>query len=106
MYFNQSEQCSATVNIDFGLLSKHFCVNDKHDRLVTVYTNCPGPMLKMDPMPRYTGIKTLENLLQNQKANDLVTQFVALGMKAIQRLHRLFFWVDLNLLYSMIKFDS
>ena len=58
IYFNQSEQCSTAVNINGGLLSKHFWVNDKHDKLVPAYTNCSGPMIKMATMLIFTGIKT------------------------------------------------
>ena len=35
-----------------------------------------------------------------------MTQYVALGMRAIPHLHKLLFWVDINLLYDMFKFDS
>ena len=85
MYFNQSEQYSTAVNIDGGLLSKHFWANDKHVRLVTVYTNCFGPMSKMATMPRYTGIR--KPLKSSTEPVDLVTRFVALGMRAIPSLH-------------------
>ena len=76
--------------IDGGLLSKHFLVNDEHDRLVIVNTNGTGPMMKIAIMPRYTGIKkTFKNLLQNQKANDLATRYETLGMRAIPSFHKI-----------------
>ena len=91
--------------IDGGLLSKHFLVSDEHDRLVIVYTNGSGPIIKIATMPGYTGIKkTFKNLLQNQKANDLATRYETLGMRAIPSFHKLLFWVDLNLLTACSNF--
>ena len=47
------------------------------DKLARIYTSCSDHMTKMVAMPIYG--KTLKILLKNQKADYLVTWYVALG---------------------------
>ena len=49
-------------------------------------------------------IKTFENLLRNQMANDLQTQYASLGIQALPRLLKWWPLVDLDLFYSKVKF--
>ena len=50
------------------------------DKLAKIYTNCSGHMTKMANTPIY-GKNPLKNLfLLNQKADDLGTSYIALGM--------------------------
>ena len=51
-----------------------------YDKLAKIYTKYFGHMIKMATMPIY-GKNLFKNiLLQNQKASDLGTWYVALGM--------------------------
>ena len=59
-----------------------------YNKLAKIYTNCFGHMTKMAEMPIYG--KTLKNLLlENQKADDLGTWYVASGMWGLPSLFRL-----------------
>ena len=49
-------------------------------------------------------VKTLKNLLQNQQIDDLETWYVALSMRVLPRLYKLWPWIDLDLLYIKVKF--
>ena len=52
-------------------------------------------------------VKTLEYLLLwNQKAIGFRTWYVALGLWAQPGLHKWWIYVDLDLLYGKVKFDS
>ena len=56
-----------------------FHMKTPYDRLAKIYTKCTGHMTKMAATPIYG--KTLKNLLlQNQKADDLGTWYVALWL--------------------------
>ena len=51
-----------------------------YDKMAKIYAKYFGHMTKMAAMPIY-GKKTFKNLLlQNQKADDLGTWYIALGM--------------------------
>ena len=49
-------------------------------------------------------VKTFKNVLRNQLANDLWTLYIASGTRTLQSLFRRWSWVDLDLLYSKVKF--
>ena len=49
-------------------------------------------------------VKTLKYLLQNQKANDLETQYAASGALVLPSLFKWWPWVDLDLFYGKVKF--
>ena len=57
-------------------------------KLASIYTNCSGHIAKMATMPIYGKNPLKKLLLQNQKADDLRTWYVALGMWAPSRLHK------------------
>ena len=50
-----------------------------YDKLAKIYTNCSGHMTKMANMPIYCK-NALKNVLENQKAHDLETWYVAFAM--------------------------
>ena len=59
-----------------------------YDKLAKVYANCSSHMTKMATTTKY-GKKPFKNLLlQNQKAAELETWYVAFGMLAIPILHK------------------
>ena len=62
-----------------GPIELKFPVKTPYDELIIIYTKYIGYMTKMAAPPIY-GINLLKNLLQNQKASDLETWYVALGM--------------------------
>ena len=45
-----------------------------------------------------------ENLLWNQKANDLETWYAALGTQILPSLFKWWPWVDTDFFYGMVKF--
>ena len=49
-------------------------------------------------------VKTLKNLLRNQKAYDLETLYVALGAQVLPNLSKWCPWVAIDLLYGKVKF--
>ena len=49
-------------------------------------------------------VKTLKNLLQKQKTNDLETWYVALCMEVLPKLFKLWPWIDLDFFYAKVKF--
>ena len=61
-----------------------------HDKLAKIYTNCSGHMTKMANTPIY-GKNPLKNLfLQNQKADDLGSWYIALGMHFYEEIFEMF----------------
>ena len=63
-----------------GPIKLKFHVETPYDAGTKICSNGPGHMTKMVAMPIY-GKKTFKNLLlQNQKADDLGTWYVALGI--------------------------
>ena len=50
-------------------------------------------------------VKTLKNLLRNQKADDLETWYAALGARVLPSLFKWWPWVDLDLFYGRVKFS-
>ena len=68
-----------------------------------IYTNEFGHITNMAAMPIYGKKKTLKNLLlQNQLTDDLETWYVALSMRVLPRLYKLWPWVDLDLFYAKV----
>ena len=65
-----------------------FQMKTPYDRLTKIYIKCASHMTKMATTPIYgkTPFKCL--LLWNQKANDLGTWYVALGMWALPDLYK------------------
>ena len=49
-------------------------------------------------------VKTLKNLLRNQKADDLETWYAASGARVLTSLLNWWPWVDLDLIYCTVKF--
>ena len=49
-------------------------------------------------------VKTLKNLLWNQKADDLETWYAALGTQVLPNSFKWWSWVDLDLFYGKVKF--
>ena len=49
-------------------------------------------------------VKTLKNLLQNQKTDDPEIWYVALSMPGLPKLFKLCPWVDLGPFYAKVKF--
>ena len=67
-----------------GPIEFKFHVKTPYDKLAKIYAKYFGHMIKMAATPIYYK-KTFKNLLlQNQKADDLGTWYVALGMWAYQ----------------------
>ena len=60
-------------------------------------------MTKMAATPIY-GQNLKKELLRNQKADDLETWYVALGVRVIPSLFKWYPWVDLGLFYGKVKF--
>ena len=56
----------------------NFYMKTPYNKLAKINTKCSGHMTKMVDIPIYG--KNHKNLFQNQKANDLGTWYVALGM--------------------------
>ena len=54
--------------------------------------------------PRTYMVKTLKNLLLNQKADDLETWYASAGARVLPSLLKWWSWVDLDLVYSKVKF--
>ena len=54
-----------------------------YDKFTKIYTNCYGHIIKMADIPKYCK-KNIKNLLHDQKADDIGTWFVTLGMGACQ----------------------
>ena len=64
-----------------------------------------GNLIKMAAMPIY--VKTLKNLLlQNHNADCLETWYVASEDLVYLSLYKLGRWVDLDLFYGKVKYDS
>ena len=62
-----------------GPIELKFHVKTPYDKLAKIYTKYVGTLTKMTAMPIYG--KTFKNLLlQNQKAFDIGTWYVVLGM--------------------------
>ena len=60
-----------------------------YDKLAKIYAKCFGHMTKMATTPIYGKKKTLKNLLlQNQKADELGTWYVALGLWGLPSLFK------------------
>ena len=57
-------------------------MNTTCEKLSKIYTNCYGHMTKMADIPLY-GKNLLQNLLQNQKADDLGTWYVTSGLNIL-----------------------
>ena len=57
-----------------------FHMKTPYDRLAKIFTNCTGHMTKMATTPIYGKKNPQISSLWNQKANDLGTWYVALGM--------------------------
>ena len=49
-------------------------------------------------------VKTLKNVLRNQKADDLESWYAALGAQVLPSLFKWWPWVDLDLFYDKVKF--
>ena len=64
-----------------------FHMKTPFDRLAKIYTCCTGHMTKMTTTPIY-GKNPLISSFWNQKAKGLGTWYVALGMWALQDLHK------------------
>ena len=62
-------------------------VKSPYDKLDKIYTKYFGHMAKMAAKPIYDK-KPFKNLLQNQKASDLETWYVALGMWGLPSLFK------------------
>ena len=60
-------------------------------------------MTKMVAMPIY-GKNLKENLLRNQKADDLKNRYAASGARVLSSLFKWWPWVDLDLFYGKVKF--
>ena len=60
-------------------------------------------MSKMAVMPIYM-VKTLKNLLRNQKADDLETWYAASGARVLPNSFKCWLWVDSDLSYGKVKF--
>ena len=58
-----------------------------YDKLAKIYAKYFGHMTKMAATPIF-GKNPLKNLLQNQKADDLGTWYVALGMLGLPSLFK------------------
>ena len=58
-----------------------------YNKLAKIYAKCFGHMTKMANMPIY-GTNPLKNLLQNQKADDLGTWYVAFEMWGLPSLFK------------------
>ena len=71
----------------FGPIELKFHVKTPYDKLANMYTKYFGHMTKTAAMPIY-GTKPFKNLLQNQKAADLETWYVALGMWGLPSLFK------------------
>ena len=67
-----------------------------------ICSNGPGHTTKMFATPIYD--KTLKNLLQNQKADDLGSWYVASGARVLPSLFKWWPQVDLELFYGKVKF--
>ena len=71
-----------------GPIELKFHVRTPYDKLAKIYTKYFGHMTKMAATPIY-GKKPFKNLLfQNQKAGDLGTWYVALGMCGLPSLFK------------------
>ena len=67
------------------------------DKLAKIYTNCSGHMTKMANTPIY-GKNPVENLfLQNQKADDLGTWYIALRMHFYEEILKYSFFLKKTL---------
>ena len=51
-------------------------------------------------------VKTLKNLLRNQRTDDLETWYAALGAWALPSLFKWYPWVDPDLFYGKVKFAA
>ena len=70
-----------------GPIKFKFHMENPSDAGTKVCSNCPGHMTKKAAMPIY-GKNALKNLLQNQKADDLGTWYVALGLWGLPSLFK------------------
>ena len=74
-----------------------------YERLAKIYTNCTGHITKMATMPIY-GKTHLNIFFPGTKGQW--PWYVALGMWALPDLRKRWIYVDLDLLYGKVKFDS
>ena len=70
-----------------GPIKLKFHMETPHDAGTKVCSNGPGHMTKMATMPIY-GKNPLKSSLQNQKADDLGTWYVALGVLGLPSLFK------------------
>ena len=63
-----------------GPIELKFHVKTPYAKLAKIYTKYFGHMTKMTAMPIYGKKTFIKLLLQNQKASDLGTWYVAMGM--------------------------
>ena len=82
-----------------------FHVKTPYDKLAKLYTKYLCHMTKMTAKPTY-GKNPFQNLLQSQKASDLETWYVALGMWGLPSLLKWWSQDDLDLLNVKVKFPS
>ena len=81
-----------------GPIEAKFHMEPLWDRGTKVCSNGQGTWPRWRPCPYM--VKTLKNLLRNQKANDLETWYAASGARVLPSLFKWWPWVDLDLFYG------